>query len=87
MVSEDLIAVAEHDARAAAKAVAAMEWMARSGFSLDRPAEEGKRYWPVRPLGYWVVDDVLLVTAVSESRQRRGWRPGPAPLVVQQRPH
>jgi hypothetical protein len=50
--SEDLIAIAEHDARAAAKAVAAMEWMARSGFSLDRPAEEGKRYWRVPPLGY-----------------------------------
>jgi hypothetical protein len=71
--SEDLIAIAEHDTRAAAKAVAAMEWMARSGFSLGRPAEEGKRYWPVPPLGvyYRVVDDVPLVTAVSDSRQRR----------------
>lgn len=71
--SEDLIAISDYDARAAARAIASMEWMARTGFSLGRPAEEGRKYWPVPPLGvyYRVVDDVLLVTAVSDSRRRR----------------
>lgn len=73
--SEDLIAIAEYDARATAKVIAAMEWMARTGFSLGRAAELGgpRRYWPVPPLGvyYRVADDLLLVTAVRDSRRRR----------------
>jgi hypothetical protein len=52
-----------------------MEWMASVGFSLGRPADADldERYWPVPPLGafYHVEEDVIIVSAVVDTRQRR----------------
>ena len=55
----------------------AMEWMARTGFSLGRRVSGGtirdQRYWPVPPQGvyYHVEADLLIVTAVVDARLRR----------------
>ena len=70
--SQDLIRLAEHSPRRVSAVVSAMEWMARVGFSLGRPIA-GQQYWPVPPLGvfYRLDGDVLNVTAVVDTRQRR----------------
>lgn len=73
--SRDLIELAERTPRRAAAVMAAMEWMAKVGFSLGRQVagELDERYWPVPPLGvfYHVEDDVLFVSAVVDTRRRR----------------
>lgn len=61
----------------AAAVLHAMEWMARTGFSLGRRVSGGairdQRYWPVPPHGvYYHVDaDLMIVTAVVDARSRR----------------
>jgi hypothetical protein len=73
--SRDLIELPERSPRRAAAVLAAMEWMAKGGFSLGRPVanEDEDRYWPVPPLGvfYRVDGDVLVVSAVVDTRRRR----------------
>lgn len=73
--SRDVIELAERMPKRAATVVAAMEWMAKVGFSLGRPisSDLDERYWPVPPLGvyYHVEDDVLFVSAVVDTRRRR----------------
>ena len=58
--------------------LAAMEWMAKVGFSLGRAVADDvdERYWPVPPLGvyYHVEGDLLSVSSVVDSRRRqRAW--------------
>lgn len=63
-------------------AVNAMEWMARSGFSLGRlAADPDERYWPVPPLGvfYLIAPDQLKVLRVVDIRRRREPWPGATP--------
>jgi hypothetical protein len=72
--SADLNELAERTPRRAAAVIAAMEWMARVGFSIGRPAGTGEeRYWPVPPLGvfYRVEGEILVVDAVVDTRRRR----------------
>jgi hypothetical protein len=74
--SRDLIELAERSPRRAA-AVDGVDGQgqAKGGFSLGRPVanEDEDRYWPVPPLGvfYHVDGDVLVVSAVVDTRRRR----------------
>jgi hypothetical protein len=73
--SRDLIELAERSPRNAGAVIAAMEWMAKVGFSLGRSVagDIDERYWPVPPLGvfYHVEGGLLVVSAVVDTRQRR----------------
>jgi len=73
--SRDLIELARRSPKRAAAVLAAVEWMARIGFSLGRSVadEVDEHYWPVPPLGvyYHLDDDLLVVSAVVDTRRRR----------------
>jgi hypothetical protein len=73
--SRDLIELASRSPKRAAAVLAAMEWMARVGFSVGRSVADDvdELYWPVPPLGvyYHVEDDLLVVSAVVDTRRRR----------------
>ena len=73
--SRDLIELAEDSPRRAAAVLAAAEWMVKVGFSLERPVTHDldELYWPVPPLGvyYHMEEDVLVVSAVVDTRRRR----------------
>ena len=75
--SSQLEALAERSPVQAVAVVRAMEWMAKTSFSLGRRVSGGtirdQRYWPVPPQGvyYHVKDDLIIVTAVADARQRR----------------